>query len=38
MRSNGLTLAGVLDGVLAHANWENTEEGIDIWTRNWWSR
>jgi hypothetical protein len=27
--TNGLTLAGILDGVLAHANWVNTEEGID---------
>jgi hypothetical protein len=26
MPSNVLTLAGFLDGVLAHANWVNTEE------------
>jgi len=30
MPSNDLTLAGFLDGVLAHANWVNSEEGIDI--------
>src|SRR5260370_3460288 len=38
MRSNGLTLAGVLGGVLGHANWVNTEEGIDVCRRNSWSR